>query len=130
MPHQCVRCSTVYEDASAEILKGCSKCGGKFFFFVRKENLDRIKQATEGLTEGDKKKIEADVKEVMGEYIEDDRPIILDLASVEVIKPGKFEIDLVKLFNKEPLIYKLEEGKYIIDIATTFEQMKKKGRGK
>ena len=126
MPHQCVKCGVVYPDASNEILKGCSGCGSKFFFFVRKENLDRIKKATEKLTEGEKKKIEADVKDVVGEYLDDDRPIILDLASVEVLKPGKFEIDLVKLFNKEPLIYKLEEGKYMIDVAATFDQMKKK----
>ena len=126
MPHQCVKCGVVFPDASNEILKGCSSCGSKFFFFVRKENLERIAKAREQLSEGEKKKIEADVKDVVGEYLDDDRPIILDLASVEVLKPGKFEIDLVKLFNKEPLIYKLEEGKYMIDVAATFDQMRKK----
>ena len=31
-----------------------------------------------------------------------------------------FEIDVVNLFNKKrPLIYKIEEGKYLIDLATT-----------
>jgi len=40
--------------------------------------------------------------------------------------PGKFELDLVHLFNKkEPLIYKLEEGKYIIDIAEMFRRRSK-----
>ena len=126
MPHQCVKCGEVYTDASKEIIKGCSKCGAKFFFFVRKENLERIQKAREKLSEDDKVKIEADVKDVVGEYLDDDRPIILDLASVEVMKPGKFEIDLVKLFNKEPLIYKLDEGKYMIDVAATFDQMRKK----
>ena len=126
MPHQCVKCGEVYTDASKEIIKGCSKCGAKFFFFVRKENLERVKKAREKLSENEKVKIEADVKDVVGEYLDDDRPIILDLASVEVMKPGKFEIDLVKLFNKEPLIYKLDEGKYMIDVAATFDQMKKK----
>jgi len=48
---------------------------------------------------------------------------VLDIESVRVLKPGKFEIDLVHLFNKKnPLVYKLEEGKYIIDIAETFKR--------
>ena len=66
-----------------------------------------------------KEKVEHDVREIMG--VEDDEmPIILDLESVRVIGPGKFEIDLVNLFNKKrPLIYKLEEGKYIIDLASS-----------
>jgi predicted nucleic acid-binding Zn-ribbon protein len=126
MPHQCVKCGHVYGDAAKEILTGCSECKSRFFFYVRKENLDRVMKAREALTEPEKKRIEADVKDVVGEYLDDDRPIILDLASVDVLKPGKFQIDLVKLFNKEPLIYKLEEGKYVIDVASTFEQMKKK----
>ena len=63
--------------------------------------------------------------------IEDEEPVILDLESVRVIKPGKFEIDIVNLFRKDrPLIYKLEEGKYIIDLASTlnvsFDEIKKK----
>jgi len=42
---------------------------------------------------------------------------------VRVTGSGKFEIDVVNLFNKErPLIYKLEEGKYIIDLASTLQQ--------
>ncbi|MBM3247734.1 hypothetical protein FJZ17_04330, partial [Candidatus Pacearchaeota archaeon] len=44
----------------------------------------------------------------------------LDLESIRVLGPGKFEIDVVNLFSKKrPLIYKLEEGKYIIDLAST-----------
>lgn len=39
------------------------------------------------------------------------------------MKPGKFELDLVHLFNKDnPLIYKLGEGKYVIDLAETFKR--------
>ena len=32
---------------------------------------------------------------------EPDKPVILDLESVRVLKPGKFEIDIVNLFSKE-----------------------------
>ena len=54
--------------------------------------------------------------------VEEEVPVILDLESVKVLGPGKFEIDVVNLFSKErPLIYKLEEGKYIIDLASTLK---------
>ncbi len=54
----------------------------------------------------------------------------MDLASVNVLKPGKFELDLVKLFKGEPMVYRLEEGKYVIDIAETFKNIKKTLSGK
>ena len=51
---------------------------------------------------------------------EPEKPVILDLESIKVIRPGIFEIDIVNLFSKKrPLIYKLEEGKYIIDLASS-----------
>ena len=50
-------------------------------------------------------------------------PVILDIESVRVLGSGKFEIDVVNLFRKDrPLIYKLEEGKYIIDLASTLKK--------
>ena len=53
-------------------------------------------------------------------------PVILDIESVRAIGSGKFEIDIVNLFRKDrPLIYKLEEGKYIIDLASTLQQSMK-----
>ena len=57
---------------------------------------------------------------------DDDAPVILDIESVRAIGTGKFEIDVVNLFRKDrPLIYKLEEGKYIIDLASTLQQSMK-----
>ena len=50
MAHQCVKCSRIYENASQELLKGCSNCGGKFFFFIRKEDLDEAAKITENLS--------------------------------------------------------------------------------
>lgn len=124
MSHQCVRCNKIYEDASSEILKGCSDCGGRFFFFVRKEALKQVQEATSQLTVEDKTRIEKDVLDIIG--YEEDKPVILDLASVNILKPGKFELDLVRLFKGEPMVYRLEEGKYIVDIAETFKNLKKK----
>ncbi len=79
-----------------------------------------LQSKIEELNKFDKEKIEEDVREMIGISEEEDIPVILDLESIRVLKPGKFEIDVVNLFNKKrPLIYKLEEGKYIIDLAST-----------
>jgi len=127
MVHQCVKCNTMFNDGDNSILKGCSKCGGKFFFFVRKEALDKVKKATANLTQEDKTKMETDVREIIGDYSEDEA-VVLDLESVNISEPGKFQLDLVKLFKGDPLVYKLEDGKYLIDVATTFKSFRDKDK--
>jgi predicted nucleic acid-binding Zn-ribbon protein len=120
MPHQCVRCSKLYPDTASELLEGCS-CGGKLFFYVKKERLNELKESTVKLNKKEKTQIEKDVFDIIGQKKTDfDKPIILDLESIRVLKPGQYELDLVNLFSKRPLVYKLEEGKYIIDLPETF----------
>ena len=126
MPHKCVRCNTLFVDGSKDLLKGCSNCSGKFFFFVRKEALEKAEEIGNRLTEEEKIQIERDALEVIGSDVDPDAPIILDLESINIPSSGKFELDLVKLFRGEPVIYKLEEGKYIIDVAQTFKNLKGK----
>lgn len=122
MPHQCVHCSKIYPNASKELIEGC-ECGSHFFFFIRDDYIEKLKanQIQIEFKEEDKNKIEKDVREIIGAE-DEEIPVILDLESIRVLGPGKFEIDIVNLFNKNrPLIYKLEEGKYIIDLASTFK---------
>lgn len=119
MPHQCVHCSKIIEVGSKEILEGCSSCGGKFFFYIRDEQVPKIIEDREtpipDFDSVDKKKVEEDVRSIL--KIEDDtKPVILDLESVRVLSPGKFEIDIVSLMNRRPIVFKLQEGKYLIDI--------------
>lgn len=123
MPHQCVRCNTLFDDGSSIILSGCT-CGCKLFFYIKKARLDEAKVITTKLTTEDKKQIEEDVTEMLGHELTDqDQPVVLDLESVRILEPGKFELDLVRIFNKKyPLVYKLEEGKYVIDIAESFKR--------
>ena len=127
MPHQCVRCSSFYEDGSKEIIKGCV-CGGKLFFFIKKEKIDAMKKISDQvkLTQKDKEQIEHDVFDLVGSEIDMDDTVVLDLEAIRVLKPGKYELDLVHLFRDKPLIFKLEEGKYMIDLAQSFERFRKK----
>ena len=120
MPHQCVKCGTIFKDGKGDLLKGCENCGSKFFFYVKQESLQKAQEIVSNLTLEDKQHIESDVMEIMGDKYEEDQPVILDLESIRIVKPGKYELDLVDLFNGKPLVYKLDEGKYLIDIASTF----------
>ena len=109
----------MYEDGAEEILKGCS-CGSRFFFFVSKEKIEKINAMTINLTEVEREQIEHDVKDIVGEILED-KSVILDLENVRILKPGQYEISLIDIFKGKPLVYKLEEGKYVIDLASTFK---------
>ena len=77
------------------------------------------------LKDTDKKQIESDVREIAG--IEDiNSPVVLDFESVKITKPGKYLLDISNLFSKErPLVYKLEDGKYVIDLVSTFNSKNK-----
>ena len=119
MPHQCVRCGTIYEEASI-VFKGCSKCGSRFFYFFK----EKPKEEQVKLSEKEVKEIEKQIKDIV--EIPEDKPVILDMETIKAIKPGKFEIDLIKLFKGNPVVFKIEEGKYVIDIASTFQLMKEK----
>ena len=119
----------MYTDGAEEILKGCD-CGSKLFFFVRKEKLKELKDATFDLSEKEKKQLEKDVLDIVGDRVEKknkDDTIVLDFESIRAMKPGVFELDLVALFNQDnPLVYKLAEGKYVIDIPETFARKERR----
>ncbi len=122
MPHQCVHCKRIMPSGSKEILEGCKDCKSRFFFYIKDEQLEQIKKEPLNIPKEDQKQVEKDIREMAG-ITQDDIPVILDIESVRVTGSGKFEIDLANLFNKNrPIVYKLEEGKYIIDLATTLER--------
>ena len=121
MPHQCVKCSRIIPVGSRELLEGCSECHSKFFFYVREEQLERLKDAVLEIPDNEKKKIEKDIRDIAG-IKDDDAPVILDFESVRATGEGKFELDLTKLFDrKKPVVYQVEEGKYMIDLKTTLK---------
>ncbi|MAG24794.1 hypothetical protein CMI47_04370 [Candidatus Pacearchaeota archaeon] len=121
MPYRCVHCNKVYEDGSGELLSGCSSegCRSKFFFYIKAEKLKELEKKEEEvvLTTSEKKQIEEDVRDIAG--VEDEeKPVFLDFESIKIIKPGKYLLDLGKLFaTDKPKVYQIEEGKYVIDLT-------------
>ncbi|MBS3107681.1 hypothetical protein J4468_02085 [Candidatus Woesearchaeota archaeon] len=122
MPHKCVKCGQLFDDGSAVILQGCSSCGSKFFFYVRKQNLEKAEEIIENLSNVEKEQIESDVKDIIGPNFDEERPVVLDIETVRILKPGKYEIDLVGAFSGRPLVYRLEEGKYFIDLDSAIKK--------
>ena len=125
MPHQCTKCGIIYPPGNKVIIDGCEKCHSHFFFYIRDDQLKKIKENPVELPEKDRERIEKDIRELAN--LEDETaPVILDIESIKVISPGKYEIDVVNLFNKDrPIVFKLEEGKYIIDL--TMQKVDKSG---
>ena len=84
--------------------------------------MKKIAESPIEIPEEERSNVEKEIREMAG-IIDEEVPVILDIESVRVAGSGKFEIDIVNLFNKKrPLIYKVEEGKYIIDLSSTLKQ--------
>ena len=125
MPHQCVHCKRIISSGSKELLEGCQDCSSHFFFYIKDSQFEKIKNNPIDIPKEEKSQIEKEIRELAG-IVEEDAPVILDIESVRVTGAGKFEIDLANLFSKDkPLIYKLEEGKYIIDLASSLNKKSK-----
>ena len=110
------------QDGAQEILKGCS-CGARLFFYIKKKDIERGKELVNNLSTEDKVQIEKDVTEILHIKTEvGDKPVVLDLETIRIMGPGKYELDLVHMFKSDPLVVKLDEGKYVIDLPQAFKK--------
>ena len=137
MSYKCIHCSKIFDDGSKEVLTGCSGCGRKFFFYIKKEKLEALGALGAGgagaseaeqimeFTPHEKEKIEKDVREIAG-IADEEAPVFLDLESIKILKEGKYLLDLGKLFAGKPQVYQLEDGKYIIDFSVLGKKEEKK----
>lgn len=119
MPHRCLRCGNVYNDRSMEIITGCS-CSSKLFLYVRDDK--KSKELKDKNQIKGKKDNLIDSKDNVQRIIlkNNDTPVILDIETIRIVKPGKYEIDLQKLMARRQIVFKLSEGKYYIDLISGF----------
>jgi len=83
-----------------------------------------MKNSEMELSSKEKKQIEQDVRELVG-IENEETPVFLDFESIKIVKPGKYLLDVQKLFAQDkPRIYKLADGKYVIDL--NLKQVSKK----
>lgn len=123
MPHQCINCGAQYDDTSNVILQGCQHCGKKLFLFIKSTKKEEIKEEIE-LTQKNKDLILQEIEENIG-TTEPEKPIFLKIENVHIIAPGKYEIDINQLLKKDkPLIYKVGDGTFVIDLQYLYNQQK------
>ncbi len=121
MPNKCTHCGKIHPDEADYLLEGCNECGSKFFFYIKEDNLKKAEETVKKLTKTQLKEIESDVREIISNNEKTstkDDAVALDIEAINIKQPGKYEIDLVNLFNQSPLIIKLGAGKYKIDLST------------
>lgn len=129
MPNKCTVCGKVHPDNAKYLLDGCDKCGSKFFFYVREDRLDEAEKNIEKLSSKEVKEIESDIRDIIPKDVKSDETVILDVEAIRVIKPGKYKIDVTNLFHQEPIVIRVGEGKYELDLSVLMSKMKEKITG-
>lgn len=131
MPNKCTKCGKIHPDDAPYLLEdGCNKCGSRFFFYVREDALKKAEEDIRKLSKTEIDEIERDIREIVSEAeepIEEDETVILDVEAIRVIKPGKYHIDVTKLFMQRPIVIRIGSGKYEIDLTTIMSRFRKKG---
>src|SRR3989344_7288640 len=61
MPHQCVKCSRIIPAGNHELLDGCAECKGHFFFYIKDEQMEKIKNQPIIIPKEETKVIEKDI---------------------------------------------------------------------
>lgn len=106
MGHQCVRCSKVYENQSAELMKGCS-CGSRVFLFL-KQDLKPVEKKQ------DYKWLEDELA-----FLTKDKPVSIDPEAVEnlhIVEQGSYELDLPSLMKGDPLVIRSDKDVYYVKL--------------
>lgn len=109
MPHQCLKCGSIIKSGSSDILKGCSKCGGKKFFFItqpvsdneRQKILDKVERERENLLSRANEKFERLMQEAQDKQIDGERLTDHDLQ--EMIKDSWVKVDGEKQTDEQAL---------------------------
>ncbi|MBN2013706.1 MAG: hypothetical protein JW778_00855 [Candidatus Altiarchaeota archaeon] len=124
MPHKCARCNKIYEDNAPELINGCG-CGARVFLFLReKEDMSRREAINELKNQRLDKKDLRWLDDRFGEELKKtDKTIHLDVENLLRLDEGRYRLDIASLMKGDPLVVKVKDGVYYIDIAYS---MKKK----
>jgi len=180
MPHQCLKCGYVFEEGSAQLLKGCPGCGGNRFFFTKQPLNEQERRAiskeigqditTKIMELAIEKKGEAlkgsetwiqikpkDLRKMIEEqkgdttepitkqpqgepFSEEQRKARIEKIKAEadhsdtpetiaIEQPGKYNIDLKGLLEKEPIVIH-KDGTYTIHLPSLFKMLDDKKKEK
>lgn len=106
MPHQCLKCGSVFADGSPAILRGCPQCKGMKFFYTEKAISDDERDRLREKAQKDIKHLihemlagEVEPSEVKGRALKKDEWVRIDIGSGK--GPMRVEDDDHVEFNKD-----------------------------
>jgi len=106
MPHQCLKCGSVFADGSPAILRGCPQCKGMKFFYTEKAISDDERDQLREKAQKDIKNLihemlagDSDSSAVRGRAIKKDEWVRIDIGSGK--GPVRLEDDDQVEFNKD-----------------------------
>jgi len=121
MVHTCAKCGKVYPDSSAEILLGCSQCGGKKFYYERPGATNR-KTSAAPHTPAPAALPTAPARE---EPDEEERRSRVE--SIRIVAPGTYELNIEKMARSDDRVVGLgREGSYAVDLLSMSGAKKKR----
>ena len=106
MPHQCLKCGQIFEEGSAQLLRGCPNCKGNRFFYT-KEPLDIDKR--NAITKEMNGDIKATIIKLLGEEHKD---ILNKTDKLVKVKDKKYQKTMEKQENDRE---KTQDIKLLID---------------
>ncbi|RLI91873.1 MAG: hypothetical protein DRO89_03150 [Candidatus Altiarchaeales archaeon] len=125
MPHKCARCGKIYEDNAPELMNGCT-CGARVFLFLRQregrtkeETIEKLKR--QELEESDLEWLDKRLGRELGES---DKTIHLDVENLLRLERGKYRLDIASLMKGDPLVIKVRNGVYYIDLPYSMRKKK------
>jgi predicted nucleic acid-binding Zn-ribbon protein len=126
MPHKCIHCNKVYEDNAKELISGCG-CGGRVFLFLKEKKEEDSKDAAEELRKStlEEEDMEWLNKKLGKELRGSEKTISFDVENLLRLGKGKYRLNLASLMRGDPLVVKVKDGVYYIDIPYS---MRKKVR--
>jgi predicted nucleic acid-binding Zn-ribbon protein len=152
MPHQCLKCGKVFEEGSAQLLKGCLDCGGNRFFFTKEpldeeQRIEITKEAGKDINDaimklmgkeaeelaekqGDWVKIKPkDIRKAMKKHLSDKKVAPEKKEDIDIITDEDFRKASIEKIESEivqtdtPETIDIEQhGKYKIDIKGLLEE--------
>jgi len=108
MPHQCLKCGRVFEEGSAELLKGCPDCGGNRFFYTKKPLDEKQREA---ITKEVGKDINTAIMEIMGS---EGKELVKETGEWVNIKPKDLRKVVEKHISKKQKNKTKDDGMEII----------------
>src|SRR5438445_1583593 len=150
--HKCIRCSEIYQENDASILRGCKNCGSIFFLYIKSEEhakeIDQIEKDLEQKDTSLEKEISKQIEKIErreelqsteqkiqlptpqefseGLANKKEEKINFGIETVKIPREGIYEINLEALISKQPVVI-LERGSvYFIHLPSAFDKIKEK----